>query len=320
MDEHDIAEIEAKITWAAQHIHAFGLVGSKINMNWRLLGESIDIKWGNKEEAKMEKTLKKQGKAIVEHEVENAITEEKQILEYFLKAAVHMYKGSYNPLMAYRYEIDNINTFLSRIHKSKKLDDETKKKIAQGVDKAIDALSDDLETLRKKLNGLWSKAKGGVDVGLAMTKLFHTTGAGFIRRSKEWHLFKDGHKDACKAAADEDKILKRHFKTQQEADAIIANLEDHLKRSEAEYAQATSLLFLEWQEIEQYLQQEGVVVQKAADARELPQMEPKQFNRLAGLILEKVTEPQLHNLQNAIVYLHNKSAQLSGRKVKKIAA
>jgi hypothetical protein len=321
MEEADFKKVLELIEKVIHKCHLAALKGLAPHERLRAIATHLEIKYAEKHAKHVEKNIEALNKDIEQHFVTAAQQDEYKILKDIPFIIKDIYKSVFNAMVSEKVEVLNTQDFVE--HVVKKIGTaELRKEIAKALLPYVNDFKDNLRALHNGANAVLANARDRKTVALAMTKLFHTQGATYMKRRQEQHLIKDARKDAVKAEGIEARLLKMHFKTKEQADKEIAKMRDLQKRSLAEFTKGSKLLFADWEQAVKYLEDTGVAIEKAAAEHELPTKDPAQIKQISGLIVEKVIEPFVHSIDEGVNQLDRLRKELENEveKLEKAAA
>ncbi|MFC1741821.1 hypothetical protein ACFL3V_04770 [Nanoarchaeota archaeon] len=284
--------------------HTAALKGITPHTTIRGIATSIELKYAEKEEKRIEKELDNLKKDIEKHYVTAAETDEYNIAKYILKMIRNIYRSIFNIMVFEKVELLELEHFVETVLHRSKLPAIVKKDLGDKIVALATDWQKNLRSLQNGANAVFASGKGQKTVSLQLTKMLHTQGASYMKRRQEINGVKDAHRDAATAEDLGRKILKIHFKSKEDAETKVQNFYSTYKRSLEEFEKAVKLIFIDWEEAFQYLREEDATVEKAAAEHELPELDKKQMKELRQVIVNKISESFIHNIREGINQLN----------------
>jgi hypothetical protein len=298
--------------------HALSLQGIREYPHLRLIGEKLDVKRAYREEKAADKGITAFEDYVNKHMVLPAEKKQGEIVIKILKGIDHMHKAGFDTEMFLKMGVDDQIKFIDKVLKSKKITPELKQMLAKKMKRPLKKWHEVLRTVHNSANALYAAAKERTTTALALTKAFQKDGANYFRMRKQYRLVRKAYKKLKESRKIQKHLLKMDIKSKEQAEKELEMLSQMLAQAEEQYERAEKLLFIEWQEIDQYLLNLDKEITLAVRNKEIPPNSEKQIHELVGFVIEQILKPFVVEINTGVNQLDAKVNELEG-KVEKVA-
>lgn len=316
MEEKKFQEAKKLAKEIADSRHALALKGVKEYPRLRLVGEKLDVKRAYKEEKAADKGIHSFEDYVHKHMVLPAEKKEGEIVLKILKGIDHMHKAGFDTEMFLKIAVEDQIEFIDKVLKSKKMPPELKQMLVKKLKRPLKKWHDVLRTVHNSANALYAASKERTTTTLALTKAFQKDGANYFRMRKQYRLVRKAYNKLKESRKIEKHLLKMDIKSKEQAEKALETLSQTLTQAEEQYERAEKLLFIEWEEIDQYLLNLYNAVTAAVRNKEIPPGSEKQIRELIGFIIEQILKPFVDEINTGVNQINSMVNELEGKEEK----